>query len=253
MASPSYSPTKQMEDSGQMFLVDDEDDLAATSPSTSLVPPTKRRRRLTASLPSASRKTRLSSVSEDDVATHLPPTAHPDPVKPPTTKRKTLSVAEDVFSALGDSIRAGASVEAAILGLVHQYNFDFRHLRRLIDGKTQLSHPELGLCLGCGSTTNVLDVSFSRVGFEAVAPLVGLRPEAQLRDVSPFLISRARIPNDLFARIVDDIQVMVNNYGPYREHENDEATSRAIAPVRLSLVIPPTHTRSRCIYGGYSW
>lgn len=216
-----------------MFLVDDDDDddddLAATSPSTSLVPPAKRRRRLTA------RKARLSSVSENDVATHLPPTAHPDPVQPPATKRKTLSFAEDVFSALGDLIRAGASVEAAILGLVHQYNFDFGHLRRLIDGKIQLSHHELGSCLGCGSTAGVLDVSFSRVGFEVVAPLVGLRPEVQLRDVSHFLICRARIPNNLFARIVDDVQVMVNNYGPHREHENEEATSRAIAPVRLSL------------------
>lgn len=230
-----------MQKSEHMSLLDDH--LAATSPSTSSVSPIKKRRRITAFSPSASLKVRLSSVSEDDVATQQPLAAHPGPAYPPTTERKTLSVAGDIFSALGDFIRAGDSVEVAILRLVHQYNFDFHHLKNLIDGKTKLFRPESGSCLGCGGTAKVLDVSFSRIGFEAVAPLVGLRPEVRLRDASSFIIRRARIPNELFARIVDDIQVMANNYGPHWEHENEEATSRAIAPVRLSLVILPYITQ----------
>lgn len=146
--------------------------------------------------------------------------------------RNTLFVPEDIFSALGDFIKAGDSVGAAILRLIHKYDFNFHFLERLIEGKMELPRSGLGQYLDCVTTAKGLDVSFYRVGFEVVAPLVGLRPEVGLRDASSFPVYRARIPNRLFARIIDDIQVMTNNYGPLLEHENEEATSRVIAPVR---------------------
>lgn len=227
-----------------------DDDLAASSPSTSLISPMKKRKRLSkhASSPPASLKGRPSPVSEDDVATRLPLTGS---VHAPTkTGRITLFVPEDIFSALGDFIGAGDSVEAAILRLIHKYDFNFNHLERLIEGKTQLSRYGLGQYLDCVTTAKGLDVSFYRVGFEVVAPLVGLRPEVRLRDASSFPIYRARIPNRLFARIIDDIQVMTNNYGPLLEHENEEATSRTIAPVCCPQY---PSLRTKCIYYRCSW
>lgn len=85
-----------------------------------------------------------------------------------------------------------------------------------------------------------LDASFSKVRFDDIAPLVGLDPGASLRDTPLFPVCRARVTNSLFARVVEDIHIATNNFGFHQEHDNGEARSRAVAPVRC----PPLSTRS---------
>lgn len=123
-----------------------------------------------------------------------------------------LPLSSDVSHALDAAIQAAPSVEDAILHLMHTHDFDLGLLKELI-------------------ATRGLNVSFSRVKFRSIAPLVGLDPFSRLADVQHFEVHRARIPNGLFANIATDVQMAVNNYGLPEDHQNEEARSRLIAPV----------------------
>lgn len=138
-------------------------------------------------------------------------------MNPPLPKRqrrqlKPLPLHEDVSRALDDAIKSSSSAEAAILHLLASFSIDFSLLRSVIADRG-------------------LNVSFSRVQYSAIAPLVGLDPLARLRDVHHFEVHRARIPTDLFTEIVDDVQIAINNYGLPEDHQNEEARSRLIATV----------------------
>lgn len=80
-------------------------------------------------------------------------------------------------------------------------------------------------------TEEDLDVCFSRILFNTIAPLVGLDPPAQLRDAKRFEIRRARITNNLFSKIVDDVHVATNIYGLPREKGDGESRSRLVFSV----------------------
>ena len=79
-----------------------------------------------------------------------------------------------------------------------------------------------------------LDVSFSNVQYQDMAPFVGLEPHRQMNDIATFDLYRSRIPTSLFRSIVQDMDVLLSQYGPPVEHETEEATSRFFAPVRRS-------------------
>jgi hypothetical protein len=76
-------------------------------------------------------------------------------------------------------------------------------------------------------------VSFPQVKFRDIARFVGLDHTRLLRDIGTFELHRSRIPISLFKSIVQDIDMMMVQYGPPPDHENEEATSRFLSPVRM--------------------
>jgi hypothetical protein len=82
-----------------------------------------------------------------------------------------------------------------------------------------------------------LTVSLSRVKFRDVARFVGLDHTRLLRDIGTFELHRSRIPTALFRSIVQDIDMMLVQYGPPTDHETEEATSRFLSPVRMNHLI----------------
>jgi hypothetical protein len=81
-----------------------------------------------------------------------------------------------------------------------------------------------------GSLAKGLDVSFSKVKYYQIAPFVGLEPSLYLRDAPTIEMHRARIPNALFKDIIEDIEIVMKQYGPPSDHQNEEAGSRFLAP-----------------------
>ena len=55
-----------------------------------------------------------------------------------------------------------------------------------------------------------------------------------MSDIETFGLHRPRIPTGLFKSIMQDIGVMLVQYGPPIEHEMEEATSRFLSPVSAS-------------------
>jgi hypothetical protein len=67
-----------------------------------------------------------------------------------------------------------------------------------------------------------------------MAAFVGLDPNRNMNDVATFGLYCSRIPTSLFKSIVEDMDLLLLQYGPPDEHETAEATSRFFAPVRRS-------------------
>jgi hypothetical protein len=81
------------------------------------------------------------------------------------------------------------------------------------------------------SAAKGLNVSFSKVKYREIAPIVGLHPFGMGNDMQTFDIHRARIPTSLFKEIVQDLEVSMKQYGEPNEQVNVEARSRYLAPV----------------------
>ena len=84
-----------------------------------------------------------------------------------------------------------------------------------------------------------LGVSFSNTQYQDIAPfvrirIVGLDPNRNMNDIATFVLHRSRIPKSLFRSIVQDMDVLLLQYGPLVEDTTEEATSRFLAPVRRS-------------------
>jgi|SRR5579862_5903750 len=80
---------------------------------------------------------------------------------------------------------------------------------------------------------NNLEVSFSRVRYVDIAPKVGLEASGEGRDIPSFPVFRARITNDLFHKILEDIREFTFQYRSWEDHETEEARSRYLSAVRL--------------------
>ncbi|KIX05927.1 uncharacterized protein Z518_03901 [Rhinocladiella mackenziei CBS 650.93] len=76
---------------------------------------------------------------------------------------------------------------------------------------------------------NHLEVSFSKVEYTDIAPLVGLQPHARGNDIRTFDMFRARLPNHVFNGIIRDLGVFSKQYGPVGQHQNEEARSRYLS------------------------
>jgi hypothetical protein len=87
------------------------------------------------------------------------------------------------------------------------------------------------LCLHPAVTARSLKVNFSNVKFKHIAPLVDLDPKAGLRDIGLFGVHRARLSNEFFAKMLDDICVAVDYYGPFIAGYNREVPSQALLRV----------------------
>jgi len=114
--------------------------------------------------------------------------------------------------ALDSAVSSQGSAELAVLHLFKHYDFDLDELRSIL--------LERGL-----------NVSFSKVKYRDIAPRVGLSPELGGRDMETFEIHRARIPTSLFKEIVQDIEIVMKQYGEPVQHKNEEARSRFLAPL----------------------
>ena len=78
---------------------------------------------------------------------------------------------------------------------------------------------------------NDLNVSFSKVRYMDIAPLVGLDPRVRGTDIPTFEMSCARLPNAIFSTIIDDLHRLELQYGSVKEHKNEEARSRYLSGV----------------------
>ena len=76
-----------------------------------------------------------------------------------------------------------------------------------------------------------IDISFSNVQFEDIAPFIGLHTDSEMTDIEIFHVRRSRMPTALFKSIVEDIDSMLVQYGPPIEHQTEEATSQFLSPV----------------------
>lgn len=81
-----------------------------------------------------------------------------------------------------------------------------------------------------------LNVSFSEVKYENIAPFVNLDPHADAEDAKTFLINRARIPTRDFKNIVEEMQRLGSQYRRPQDHANEEARSRYIAGVGIFYI-----------------
>lgn len=106
----------------------------------------------------------------------------------------TQTTDDEISQAFESAMHASSSVEAAVLLMLDKYDFAMHTLERIIGSQG-------------------LSLQFSRATFKSIAPVVGLHPDGMLRDAMSFDIRRARIPSDLFEKIVDDVQVAIHNYG----------------------------------------
>ena len=61
--------------------------------------------------------------------------------------------------------------------------------------------------------------------------MVGLDPTVKGNDIPFFDMFRARLPNAIFHKIVEDLQAFSAQYGPMNRHENEEARARYLSGV----------------------
>jgi len=80
-------------------------------------------------------------------------------------------------------------------------------------------------------TEKGLNISFSKVSYHDIAPRVGLDCMLASYDMPTFKIHHACIPTSLFKLIVGDLEIVMNQYREPRNHKNEEARSRLLAPV----------------------
>jgi hypothetical protein len=66
-----------------------------------------------------------------------------------------------------------------------------------------------------------------------MAPRAGLGPTVAVNDIPTFYIHRACIPTPLFKNIIKDLDIIMKQYGEPRDHGNEQARSRFLAPVSL--------------------
>ena len=74
-------------------------------------------------------------------------------------------------------------------------------------------------------------MSFFKVRYVDIAPLVGLDPRVRGTDIPTFEMSCARLPNAIFSIIIDDLQRLEAQYGRVENHINEEARSRYLSGV----------------------
>ncbi|KAL4878022.1 hypothetical protein BJY04DRAFT_196918 [Aspergillus karnatakaensis] len=135
----------------------------------------------------------------------------------PPVQLERLPSDSDAFAAFA-KLRADKNLsdEEAFLELLKSYDLSLATLSRISAQK--------------------LDVSFSNVTYQQVAPYVWLDPDRLGSDMLPLEIFRSRIPNYLFMEILSDVDLAEKQYGPMANHDNEEARSRFIASLFNRIV-----------------
>ena len=132
------------------------------------------------------------------------------------------------------SITKHASLETIVLHLMEEGGFDIETFHKILRGPPILSFHSLWM------TDRIqggrVRVSFSKATYASIAPFVGLEPSRQMKDIKNFDLHRSRIPTALFESIVQDINLMMIQYGPPDVHETEETRSRFLSPVSVSQI-----------------
>ena len=180
---------------------------------------------------SAPRKSaRLASLAANTVsAESSPKTMQSDSGGNDSSGEKSLSVVELVQKVLRMAENKDRA-ELMVLELMREYSFDFSRLKELLRGKVIQPHL-FDLHPLIVAIANNLNISFSKVQYVDIAPMIGLDPNVKGDDIPSFDMFRARLPNTIFHKIVDDLQVFSAQYGPMDKHENEEARARYLSAV----------------------
>ncbi|KAF8541859.1 hypothetical protein BDD12DRAFT_775595 [Trichophaea hybrida] len=128
----------------------------------------------------------------------------PDPLTPIKPR--------DVDAALQSAVAAYASPEAAVLSLMSLFDFNIPDLQAAIRAQS-------------------LDVSFSRVKYQDIAHFYKLDPQGLMDDAPTFDLIRPRLPNRIFRRTIEDMNLMLQQYGPPHHHASEQARARFLAPL----------------------
>lgn len=113
---------------------------------------------------------------------------------------------------------------------------------------------------------NKLDVSFSNVKYRQIAPMIGLAPGKDGKDMVTFGMGRARLPDEVFQKILLELEAFSLQYGSINEQRNEEARSRFLSAVSsfiflvikvrtsLLIVMPPSILTSQWLFflGSYT-
>ncbi|KAF8808065.1 hypothetical protein BYT27DRAFT_7097515 [Phlegmacium glaucopus] len=128
-----------------------------------------------------------------------------------------IQSADDLRRLLSSSIKRYDSAEVGLLHIMQGHDFRPSLLCQIL-------------------SEDHIDVSFSNVTYTDMAPFVGLDPDRNMYDIPTVDLYRSRIPTSLFESIVDDMDILLLQYGPPIDHETEEATSRFLAPIFNHLV-----------------
>ena len=79
-----------------------------------------------------------------------------------------------------------------------------------------------------------LEVSFSKVQYLDIAPKVGLNPHREGMDIPTFPLFRARLPQSLFVKILEDLELSTLQYRPLAWRDTEQARSRVLSTVKHS-------------------
>ncbi|TDL16563.1 hypothetical protein BD410DRAFT_731203 [Rickenella mellea] len=149
-------------------------------------------------------------------------TSQNPPIQPPGQSNISEQILErlsgDQISEKFDSaVKDGMSPEIAIIEIMNKYNIDINDLHKTLSEKG-------------------LNVSFSKVKYKEIAHYVGLDHVKRFNDAVLFDLYRSRVPNVIFRSIVEDIDMLILQYGPLMDQANEEATSRTLSPIFNRLV-----------------
>ncbi|KAG2347899.1 hypothetical protein BDR05DRAFT_944885 [Suillus weaverae] len=128
---------------------------------------------------------------------------------------KQILSSDELQKILLESVTTHKSAEMALLFLMEEHNFSIHLLYQAIANSGQR-----------------LKISFSKVEFQDIVPFVGLDHHRLTNDITTFPLHRSRIPTSLFKSIVEDIDMMMLQYGPPIDHETEEARSRFLSPLQ---------------------
>ncbi|KAL1987668.1 hypothetical protein VTN96DRAFT_2909 [Rasamsonia emersonii] len=119
--------------------------------------------------------------------------------------KRALNDDELIFEVL--KVATSKDPELMILKLMESHSFSFARLKELL-------------------IRNGLEISFSKVKYVDIAPRVGLDPLKREQDIPLFDMFRARLPNEIFRKIIEDIDLFSKQYGTMDRHENGVARAR---------------------------
>jgi hypothetical protein len=134
---------------------------------------------------------------------------------------------------LFSSMATHDSVELALLHIMEELEFSLSILQQILTGVSNTLKLVKLIQFLCSFSEEGLDVSFSRVTSENVASFVGLVPWKQFADVTTFELHRSHIPTSLFKSIIEDMDLMLMQYGPLSAHKTEEARSRFLSPASM--------------------
>ena len=101
--------------------------------------------------------------------------------------------------------------ELTLINLINCYDFNLGELKARPTG---MQYKTVSLYTISWKRFSGLDISFSRVKYNQIAPFVGLGPSLLLQDAPTFVMHCAHIPNALFRAIIEDIKIIMKQYGP---------------------------------------